>query len=171
MKTVLKIATVLTWINIIFWGMIVGFLLLSSLQQGNFTILAGVALLSAVPLNCYAALRLQASIRHPQLPLSHQTPAGIRFVGFMALFFGISMLFTGAAIIHDPGTAATAWSEQMDQYPEALQQYPQIKHIPEYFYTVLGGSMVVLGLLIVVNVIMNLRLLRWYYLRRKSDVS
>jgi hypothetical protein len=171
MKTVLKIAAVLTWFNIIFWGLVVGLLLLGSLQQSNFAILAGVALLSAVPLNCYAALRLHSSIRNPRVPLSHQTPAGIRFVGFMALFFGISMLFTGAAIIHDPSTAATAWNEQMEQFPEALLQHPEFRHLPEYFYTILGGSFAVLGLFIGVNVVLNLRLLRWYYLIGKSDVS
>ncbi len=34
-----------------------------------------------------------------------------------------------------------------------------------------GISFLILGLCLVVNVLLNLRLLRWYYLVKKSDVS
>lgn len=35
----------------------------------------------------------------------------------------------------------------------------------------IGIGMLVLGLCVGVNVVLNLRLLRWYYLVRQSDVS
>lgn len=169
MKTVLKIASVITWFNIIFWGMLVGMLLLFSLQLASLPIIAVVVLLSAIPLNCYAGLRLQACIRNPRLQLSHQTPAGIRFVGFIALFFGICMLFSGLGMVHDPKTALASWTEQMDQMPEMARQYPY-KNLGESYFVRIGIAAITLGLLIAVNVVLNLRLLRWYYLIKRKDI-
>src|SRR5579872_4848075 len=170
MKIVLKIASALTWFNIVFWGLLVAMFLLFALQLANLPILAVVVLLSAIPLNCYAALRLHACIRNPQLRLSHQTPAGIRFVGFIALFFGICMLFSGLSMIHDPKTALNSWTEQMDQMPEMARQYPY-KNLGEAYFVRVGIAALTLGLFISLNVILNLRLLRWYYLVKKSDLS
>ncbi|HXD78749.1 MAG TPA: hypothetical protein VN616_13120 [Puia sp.] len=170
MKIVLKIASVLTWFNIVFWGILVGLFLLFALQLANLPIIALVVLLSAIPLNCYAGLRLQACIRNPGLQLSHQTPAGIRFVGFIALFFGICLLFSGLSMIHDPKTALASWTEQMEQMPEMARQYPY-KNVGESYFVRVGGAAVALGLLVSINIVLNLRLLRWYYLQRKNERS
>ena len=71
MKTILRIASVLTWFNIVFWGMIVAFGLLGAFLLGQMAYVVGLVLLSAIPLNCYAALKLHTSIRYPNVPLSH----------------------------------------------------------------------------------------------------
>ena len=175
MKTALTTASILSWFNIIFWGLIDGLLLLSSLTSFNPLILAGTVLMSAVPLNCYAALKLHASIRRPDLPLSHQTPAGIRFVGFIALFFGISWLADGVILLKNGKDIQEAISEQIGELAKLLQQFPQFasfKSVHESDVAHISGIMsLFLGLCVVVNVVLNLRLLRWYYLVRKSDVS
>jgi hypothetical protein len=175
MKTALKTASVLTWFNIIFWGLIVALLLLGSLSSFNPLILAGVVLMSAVPLNCYAALKLHASIRRPDLPLSHQTPVGIRFVGFIALFFGISWITDGVILLKNGREIQEAINEQIAEVSKVLQQFPQFstfKNVSEPHLAHVSGILsLFLGLCVVVNVVLNLRLLRWYYLVRKSDVS
>jgi hypothetical protein len=175
MKTALKTASVLTWFNIIFWGLIVGLLLLSSLSSFNPLVLAGTVLMSAVPLNCYAALKLHASIRRPALPLSHQTPVGIRFVGFIALFFGISWIADGVVLLKNGREIQEAINDQIAEVSKLLQQFPQFsqfKNVSESHLAHVSGVLsLFLGLCVVVNVVLNLRLLRWYYLVGKSDVS
>jgi len=170
MKTVLTTATILSWFNIIFWGLIDGLALLGGLFTLNLPVLAGAVLLSAVPLNCYAALKLHASIRLPTLPLSHQTPAGIRFVGFIALFFGITWIVKGVSVIKDSKEALESMKEMLAQMPQ-LRDLPQSSGILEKSVRLGGVAVLILGLCVVVNVVLNLRLLRWYYLVGKSDVS
>jgi hypothetical protein len=99
MKMTLKVATILTWFNLIFWGFITGLLLLGALSAMFLPGLLIAVLMSAIPLNCYAALKLHKSIRNPLIPLSQQTPMGIRFVGFIALFFGVNSIGDGFALI------------------------------------------------------------------------
>ncbi len=167
MKTALKIASVLTWFNIIFWGLTGAFLLLGSLGSMNLPVLAATVLMSAIPLNCYAALKLHASIRRAGLPLSHQTPVGIRFVGFIALFFGIICVGDGFVLISNTKEVLDTFREQLAQYP----QVTQFKSLTIADFRSGGVFVLFLGLSVVVNVVLNLRLLHWYYLVRKSDVS
>jgi hypothetical protein len=170
MKMNLKIATILTWFNIIIWGLIGGLFLLSALASMNLPILAGVVLLSAIPLNCYAALKLQRSIRQPALSLNSQTPVGIRFVGFIALFLGIYWVGDGLAVLRNPKVVLDFLKDQLSQMPQ-MAQTPKFKSIGVADVRAAGALALILGLCIVVNVVLNLRLLRWYFLVRKSDVS
>ena len=169
MKTALKVATVLTWFNLIFWGLILVALFLGVLLTGQTVILAGVVLLSAIPLNCYAALKLHTSIRYARVPLSHQTPVGIRFVGLMALFFGFTFIFTGGQLFSNPKPGLEAFSQFTEQFVKPVQA--KLTGLAMTFVRSLAVAFLLLGVLVVVNVILNLRLLRWYYLVRKSDVS
>jgi hypothetical protein len=175
MKTILKIASILTWFNIIFWGVIAGLLLLGSLTSFNPLILALTVLICAVPLNCYAALKLHASIRRPVLPLRHQTPAGIRFVGFIALFFGISWIADGVVLLKNGKDTREIISGQIADLAKQYQQVPQFaqfKNVHEPDVAHIGGLVFLfLGLCVAINVVLNLRLLRWYYLVRKSDAG
>jgi len=120
-------------------------------------------------------LKLQASIRNPKLPLSHQTPVGIRFVGFMALFFGMMWISKGVVLFKNGSETQAAINEQLGQVSKLFQQFPrfaEFKNIREADVAHLSGIFsLILGLCVVVNVVLNLRLLRWYYLVRKSDVS
>ena len=98
MKNILKIAGILTWFNLILWSAILLLMLFSLFVMQTTAILFFVVLFSAIPLNCYAALQLHRSIRRPDVRLSSQTPTGIRFVGFVALFFAISFVVNGLTL-------------------------------------------------------------------------
>ena len=169
MKTSLTVATVLSWINIIVFGGIVAFCLLGTLIMGQMALLASVALLSSIPLSCYAGLMLHRSIRRPEVPLSHQTPAGIRFVGLIALFFGIFYMVMGVSIIVQP-------RQLLDSMKEAAKKMgglapAEIASVGKAVILFGGFLIIVLGLMVAINVILNIRLLRWYYLVHRSDVS
>ncbi len=164
MKTILKIASVLTWFNLVFWGALLALGVLICLVSMQLPLLASAVLMSAIPLNCFAALKLHTSIRHPNIPLGHQTPVGIRFVGFMALFFGITFIYSGVSFLADPKSAIEAFQQALSQMPIS-----QSRMVPG-----LGAANVVrfvavvwlmLGFLVSVTVILNLRLLRRYYLQ------
>lgn len=169
MKTALTIASVLTWFNIIFWGGFVALGLLGGLVMGQLIILAPVVLLSAIPLNCYAALKLQTSIRYPNVALSHQTPVGIRFVGLMAMFIGVMLVFQSFTLFGDPKPGVESIQQVLDQLPKPRPVVSAKAML--YIVRLIAAGILVLGLAVAVNVILNLRLLRWYYLVHRSDAS
>jgi hypothetical protein len=164
MKTSLKVASVLTWFNLIWWGLN----LVSSLPRAfaiGVPMLVFVVVLASIPLNCYAAIQLHKSIRHPSVKLGSQVPVGIRFVGMVAQFCGLGLTLVGLifllytaqllAIVKDPGVNT-----------EGIQEFLNPRGI-----RFIGGFFLFLGLCIVANVILNFRLLRWYYLVRQSDAD
>jgi len=153
MRTVLKISTILTWFNTISWGFIVLLFLMAGLvtQQIFFIVIAFV--MGAIVLHSYAALRLQRSIRDPAKPLSNQTPAGIRFIGIIAAFEGLYSFANGIATAYDSPNIVKAM----------LAQYPQMKGITVASLHIGAVFAIISGISIVVNVLLNFRLLRWYH--------
>jgi len=164
MRTNLKVASVLTWFNLLWWGLN----LITSLPRAFTTglpMLLFIVVLASIPLNCYAALQLHKSIRHPSVKLGSQVPVGIRFVGMAAQLCGIGLTLLGVffllyttqllAIIKDPAVRT-----------EGIQEFLNPRGI-----RLIGGFFLFLGLCIVINVILNFRLLRWYYLVRQSDAD
>lgn len=71
MKTVLKIATVLTWFNLVVWIFIILLITLAFCYMQFISLLFIPFLLMAIVLNCYAALRLQKALRSPAIQLSN----------------------------------------------------------------------------------------------------
>src|SRR5262249_51515427 len=121
-------------------------------------------LFGAIPLNCYAALQLHKSIRQPAVKLSHQTPAGIRFVGFVAMFFGILTVSDAVTALVHPA--------QLTESFQQIYSNSNVKDTPAISPAMARNVSIVLlllGLSVVVNVQLNFRLLRWYYLVHKSD--
>jgi hypothetical protein len=165
MKTVLKVATILTWFNLLLWGLLIVMLALASLAMKATPLSFVLVLLSAIPLNCYAALQLQKSIRQPATRLSNQTPTGIRFVGFVALFFAINFVVNGITLTGNSKAAVKIFNDEMAQVKGAERL-----HVTVGYFQGLGALIIFLGLCIGVNVVLNFRLLRWYYLVRQSDV-
>lgn len=153
MRTVLKISTILTWFNTITWGFIVLLFLMAGLvaQQIFFVVVA--FLMGAIVLHSYAALQLHRSIKDPARPLSNQTPAGIRFIGIIAAFEGLYSFANGIATAYDSSNIVKAM----------LVQYPQMKGISVTSVQVAAVFGIVSGISIVVNVLLNFRLLRWYH--------
>src|ERR1700754_3633057 len=113
MKTILRLATILTWFNLLVWGFLIVLLALGALAVHAIPLFIPLVLFSSIPLNCYAALQLQKSIRQPVIRLSSQTPTGIRFVGFVALFFAISFVVNGFTLISNAPTFVKLFKEQM----------------------------------------------------------
>lgn len=171
MKMTLKVASVLTWINLIFWGLITGRLLLETLASMYLPALVIVVMVSAIPLNCYAALKLHKSIRHPNIPLSSQTPAGIRFIGFIALFYGLNVIGAGIAIIQNAKEVLDFLKDYYTKEAPEVAQMPAFKSMAAADMRGAGVVILILGICLAVNVILNLRLLRWYLLLRKTDAS
>jgi hypothetical protein len=163
MRGVLRVASALSWVNLIIWGLMCLVILLTGLSLGLVALVSAI-LIAAIPLNCYAALQLHRSIREPAVKLSHQTPAGIRFVGFAAMFFGILITSQAVTALVHP----VAFLESMRQaYAQSnLKNAPTISAALARNITIV---MLLLGLAVVVNVQLNFRLLRWYYLVHKSD--
>ncbi len=166
MRTAQIIGRILAWINLIFWGIPIVSFLLGALASVNLPYLVPVVLLASVPLHSYAALQLQKSLRNPQIKLSQQTPAGIRFVGLIALFIGILLAFTGAAAM---GVA----KEMLPQFKEQMGQFKQfdVSAMTVGDLRAIAALYLFLGLAVVASVLIHLRLLRWYYLVKQSDVS
>jgi len=162
MKNTLKISSILTWFNLIVWGLFVIILLLFALSFHSIAFLVIAFFLSAIVLHNYAALQLQKSIRNPAIKLSNHTPTGIRFVGFIALFLGVCYLANGFQVLKDPlGYLKLVQT----QAPELFKTLP-VANIRE------GGAIALgLGICICANVFLNFRLLRWYYLVKQSDIS
>jgi hypothetical protein len=171
MRTTLKVATILTWFNFIFWGLINGLLLLGALSSMFLPWLVIAVLMSAIPLNCYAALKLHKSIRNPGIQLSQQTPMGIRFVGFIALFFGINSIGDGIALMRDPREFLDFLKDFYTKQAPDIARMPAFKSMGIADVRAAAIVCLILGLCMAVNVVLNLRLLRWYLLLRKNDVS
>ncbi|HVU57129.1 MAG TPA: hypothetical protein VHD83_18840 [Puia sp.] len=169
MNKILKIATVLTWINMIFWCFVTLLGLLVVLASGTLTALIILIFPTAVILHSYAAFQLQKSIRDPAIPLNSQTSTGIRFIGFVALFAGIGTLIQGIGLVQ----SAHEFLKQMLESMKTLQEQMHLKRelVPPTIsqIRVLGVFIALIGLSVAVNVNLNFRLLRWYYFLRNNS--
>jgi hypothetical protein len=145
----------------IIWGLLCTFVLLAVLTSGSLAYFVVLVLPSAIVLHSYAALKLQKSIRNPAVPLNSQTPTGIRFIGFVALFIGISNLISGFSIIQNSREFLQQVQSQMT--PEMKQL-----HFTEAHMRAVGIITLLVGLCVSVNVVLNLRLLKWYILSRNN---
>jgi len=167
MKIILKIASVLSWFNLVWWTLNIVSSLTSIFSLGApMLAMAVLALLASIPLNSYASLQLHKSIRHSSVKLNAQTPVGIRFVGLAAQFCGAIMIIIGILSLLNAATIATVSKDQLvgsDEMKSLLSNARGIRFI--------GGFLLFMGLCVSVNVTLNLRLLRWYYLVKQSDVS
>lgn len=164
MKRALRVANVLSWINLLLWGVNIASALINSLTAFNPLMLVVFVLLASIPLHSYAALQLHKSIRRPEHKLSHQTPSGIRFVGLIAMLFGFIFFLCGIVLVKDAGSVLSSAKEF--GFMQDLYSQLTVADIRRS-----GVVALVLGLIIIVNVILNLRLLRWYYLVHQSDAS
>jgi hypothetical protein len=167
MKKVLKAASILTWFNMIVWSLFVLLLLALFLFSQAMIMLFLFVLLSSIPLNCYAALQLHRSIRQPAVKLSSQTPTGIRFVGFVALFLAITTVINDLTLIGNASEAVRLVKDGMAQVKNAAD----LSYMTVSFFRIVGIIGTILGLCVGANVLLNFRLLRWYYLVRQSDIT
>lgn len=155
----LRVSAILSWFNLIVAGIFVFCCLLFGLRLvGLANALIPAVLLGSIILHSYAALQLRKSMVNPEIPLSSQTPAGIRFVGYVVLFLAVLYGGSGMAMLQNT--------------KEILSQVPMP---PEYKNLDLTGSirgaavfLMLFSLSILVNVLLNFRLLRWYSYSKKE---
>ena len=163
MKKALKVSAVLSWINMIIFGIVVLVALLGALVVHSAAILVGAFLASTVLLHSYAALQLHKSIRDLSIPLSSQTPVGIRFIGFIASFMGAMQIADGFVCLADTKEMLPLLISQSTQSAQLSQ--------PVLMATlrVTGVIVLLLGLSVCTNVTLNFRLLRWYQFMQKEE--
>ena len=155
-KKLSRLSAVLSWFNLIVAGIFVFCCLVFGLRLvGLANALIPAVLLGSIILHSYAALQLRKSMVDPDVPLSSQTPAGIRFVGYIVLFLAI--LYGGSGLA-------------MFQHTQEIMKQMQLQMPPEYKNVDLTGSLrgasvflMLFSLSILINVLLNFRLLRWYY--------
>lgn len=163
MKNALKVSTILSWFNMIVWGMFAGLTLLGGVLGGNILLLVAGVLTGVIVLHSYASLQLHKSVKNPAVPLSSQTPVGIRFIGFIALFFGIYFFTQGLAMLENIQELARLLGPQMP---------PQLKDMDfAKFIRAMGIFCVVTGICVSVNVFLGFRLLRWYLFLKDNDIQ
>ena len=129
------------------------------LASGNIlNILTLVILPSAFVLHSYAALQLRKSILHPEIPLGKQTPVGIRFIGYAALFFAfINIVYAINILGHTQD-----FVQQVKLPPEAANL-----NVAKLLKFVTAFSLL-FSMSIVFNVIINFRLLKWYIIETRE---
>jgi hypothetical protein len=159
MKKILALSNILSWVNLIIGSLLVLCALLAIMAFPPFAVMISVVLVGCIVLHSYAALQLRKSVLNAAIPLNRQTPVGIRMMGYMALFFTI-MLFSNAVYI-------------LQNTQELLKQVQFPKEMKKADLTgVIHGTsifMLLFSISVILNVVLNLRLLRWYMLAHNSE--
>jgi hypothetical protein len=157
MKAALRIARILTWINMIAWLYVVAKLLMAGIGAQSSILFVVAFFASFIVLHSYAALRLQRSLKNPSIPLSSQTPGGIRFAGLVALLYGLFFLAAGCTYLQQP-----------HEVLQMLRSHEITKDVTTQWIRAVGGIVLLAGICITLNVFLNFRLLRWYLLSKKG---
>lgn len=157
MKSALKLSGILSWINLLITCFLVFSGLIGALITGN--VAAGfvmVVLFGAIALHSYAALQLRKSIMYENQPLDSRTPAGIQIMGFISLFIAFVSVTNGFMLLRHS-------DEVINEMQKNLPAQFSNQHInmgPVYSGAAL--FIIVFGLCVLVNVMINMALLRWY---------
>jgi hypothetical protein len=152
MKKALAVSNILSWINLIISGGIVLCLLVTFFVYPAITVLLSVILIGSISLHSYAALQLRKSILYPAIPLSKQTPTGIRLMGYIALFFAVMSFTNGIYMLQQTKDLLS----QM-QVPDQLKKINFTAIIRAF-----GVFFMIFSLGITLNVILNIRFLKGY---------
>jgi len=158
MKLRITIATILSWINLVFWSLTCLLLLLAAGAGGGLFLIMAF-FLSAIPLHSYAAILFHKHLKNPAIPLKRQTISGLRFMGFVVIFFGFTMAANGVVALQNTKEILKTEQELM----------PQMKNLTENTIRVGGVIGILLGICLLANVFLNMRLLRWYYVNRGPE--
>jgi len=165
MMVLQKIGKALALFNLVFFGFMVLQGLVQAVVMGSLLMLIVAVLLASVPLNGFAGLQLQRSIKNPHIKLSHQTPVGIRFVGSVVILIGIFMAGIGLIVLLAAKEILQVWKENAVDMPKQLN----ISSVSQLQGA--GAEMLFFGSIMIAGAVINMRLLRWYYLVKRSDVS
>jgi hypothetical protein len=159
MKKAIAVSNILSWINIIIAGLLTLFALISMLIYPGIQFLVSAVLIGCIVLHSYAALQLRKSILNVNIPLNKQTPVGIRIMGYMSLFFCIILFSQSVFMLQH-----TAELLKQAQFP------PQMKNVDvKSFVRGTGIFMLLFSVSVILNVILNLRFLKWYTVSSQKE--
>jgi hypothetical protein len=152
MKYSLIISSILSWVNIAIAGLFVVTALFSILFLQALPMFIVVIFFGCIVLHSYAAMQLNKSIRNPEIPLGSQTPTGLKLMGYFSMFLAILWFSAFTSVLQHPQD----FIKQV-QMPKEMANF-------DLASTIRGMSifMIIFSLSILVNVILNLRMLRWY---------
>lgn len=151
------IALVLSWIILVLGCLFLLFGLLAAMTTRDMRVFTVFIIFAAIPLHSYAALQLRKSILHNNIPLAGQTRFGLRVAGFVALFIGFLSVMSGLGPLSNPEEYLKQWNELM---PNAKNVYTR------NMVFAAGIISLIFSLAIIVNVVINLRLLRIYLINQ-----
>jgi hypothetical protein len=160
LKKLIRFSHILSWCNLIIAALLILFALVSGLAVlGIVNALTPIVLLGSILLNSYAAIQLSRSLLNPSIPLSRQTPTGIRLLGYISLFFAFLYGGSGIAILQN--------SKELLKQVEIPAELKNINI--EKIFRVSAIFALIFSCSIIVNVILNFRLLRWFYFLQRPD--
>ena len=156
----LGVSTVLSWINIVVGGLFLFVQILGSVMVPDATALIIPLVLSGgIILHSYASMQLRKSIVNPNVPLSSQTPIGIRFIGFIAMMAGI--IFISSSVWSLQNTAEIVKQVKMPELPKEFKI--------ENFFKFFAVIFILISVSIILNVLLNFSLLRWFLYSKKEE--
>jgi hypothetical protein len=153
MKNIIKVAGILSWFNLIVGCFLIVCGILIGLTSGSIlNILLSVLLPTAFVLHSYAALQLKKSIINPNIPLGSQTPIGIRFMGYITLFFALINIFYSVSILL-----------HTQEFVKEIKLPPGSPTNINLIGIFRAGCVIALlfSMSLALNAVLNLRLLRW----------
>lgn len=161
MKKVVVLSNILSWFNLIVSGALTLFALLSMLIYPGIQFLISAVLIGCIVLHSYASLQLRKSILNESISLGRQTPVGIRIMGYMSLFFSIILFSQSVFMLQNAKELL-----KQAQFP------PQMKNVDvKSFVRGTGIFMLFFSVSVIVNVGLNLRLLRGYMIASRSEAK
>jgi hypothetical protein len=162
-KKIVQLSAILSWVNLIIGSVLVVSALFSGLLLiGLANAITPIVMWGSIILHSYAAIQLRKSIV-TSIPLNRQTGIGIRFIGYIAMF--IALLWAGSGIL-----LIQHAKELAQQLAKQIQLPPEYKNMDmSQFSRGMGIFFLLLSLSVITNVMLNFRLLRWYYLSRQEE--
>jgi hypothetical protein len=153
MKKLIQLSAILSWFNLLVSGLFMALALIAgSFMMGFGNVLVVVVLMGSITLHSYAALQLRRSLLHPSLPLGKQTGTGIRFMGYIALFLAFMY-----------GSSAFYMLKNSKEFIDQVQLPAEYKNFDlSGTFKKTGIFMLIFSISVLVNVILNFRLYRWY---------
>jgi len=160
LRKLVRFSNILSWCNLIIAALLILFALVSGLTVlGIVNALTPIVLLGSILLHSYAAIQLSRSLLRPSIPLSRQTPTGIRLLGYISLFFAFLYGASGIAILQN--------SKELLKQVEIPAELKSVNI--ERIFRVSAIFALIYSIAIIVNVIINFRLLRWFYFLQQPD--
>ena len=168
MKRLLVISGILSWLNLIIWGLAIAMGTLSAILYMNIQLIIFIFIISSIVLHSYAALKLRRSLKDPGIPLGSQTPVGIRLMGAVTLFLGIIYISQGIAILQNMTEVVKDLQPMLDSLSTRNSMPAKSIHAKNM---VLGISIfsILAGLSCAGNAILNFRMLRGYLFSNQQE--